>query len=98
MSVRVQVSDQAVLRYLEQACGWDIAALRRQMAQDVEVALYQIKGELVTRACVVNLRGITYHIHSGQGFSDQKTVVTVAPGHEFRLQNGPKRRKGRRRG
>lgn len=59
------VTDHAVLRFLERVGGWDIDAVRREIAAEVETGIE-------AGACAVNTGTVTYVLEG-------RSVITVLP-------------------
>lgn len=76
----VHVTDHAVLRYLERACGVDIEAVRAEIARAV-------RRGVATGACGVRRDGLNFRLAGA-------TVVTVAPVHSHDRRIGRRPRAG----
>lgn len=74
----VHVTDHAIIRYLERACGVDVDAIRAEIARTVRRGVAQ-------GASGVRVDGLNYRLAGA-------TVVTVAPGasHDIRLGRRPR--------
>ena len=75
---RLQVSDHAVLRYMERAMGLDIEALRQELERKVDAAAR-------AGACGLTVDGVNFRIVDG-------VVTTVLELNKRDVRFGPKRR------
>ena len=94
MSSRVTITDHAVLRYLERACGVDVDALRRHISRRAMLPWPADRAALGAHALIAG--GVRYHFRIAQDGCVVLTTVTACGDSAISKRAMRLRRKHRR--